>query len=898
MKCIYILKYKPTGEMIGATSPRTIFFSSANDMKEVDIRFDNSRRAFDDNIIPLSKRSWEFQKYLYTWMSANDESLVVDGRATSIFDEVRRYLEQQKFIIGRREEIDALSTDAADTLRTAYKVLRAPNMEVLGKDLHQNKESAISYLNDDELLEDKIVRLPYEIKKDSFFDGNLQENSKQMFLLPIKEKFFRYYTIEQLKRSIQISHSGDVVDVELRIDSERPPHKKRYKKSDDDIIDLDSVDCAIFPNVKFEDDKQAHYRFGLVCNFKEKEKYNAEYVKINGVISDSQKRCSVRNETHRNNYQLKNYLLIGSNFDYIQISYNGTRGLIIPTLDCRAGEKEFTFTVDFGTTNTHIEYRIDTDRISPFNILKEQIDEKQVHWLHGGEDYLKAVFDEEYTPAYTDEEFKFPMRSALSYGEKTNWSDVYPFEKASVDELYEKRLGYDYNKTITDLKWSDSGDHNNQVKVYIESIMYLLRNKVVIGNGRLEKTKIRWFYPVSMERGRYNHLKTAWEKAYETYFGGDKKNIIPITESVAPFEYYRRDNDTNNLVTIDIGGGTTDIVISTNGSGKVDFITSFRFAANALFGDGYAENSRTKNGIVKQFVTDIKEELKRQINENDDLFRIFDEVYENKSSADMSSFLFSLRHNKKVRQAGENLAENANLESKLLDDETQKITFIFFYSAIIYHLALLMRTKDLQMPDKIVFSGNGSKVISFFTSDADVLRDYTKLIFEKIYGSSCSGCLEIILQKNPKEATCKGGFFVDSPEAFGDIHRKRIILHSNGSNAIIEQSDNQCTYAAIVDEAYLNSTAEEAKKFIQFVFDLLPSFSTWGCKINSSSIEIAKQVCCTGNKLDIHTNNGWKQKQKDVERTEVIEETLFFYPLVGLLKDLSEAICNANTRKS
>jgi hypothetical protein len=401
MKCIYILKYKPTGEMIGATSPSTIFFSSANDMKDVDIRFGNSRRAFDDNIIPLSERSWEFQKYLYTWMSAYDESRVVDGRATSIFDEVRRYLEQQKPIIGRREEIDALSTDAADTLRTAYKVLRAPNMEVLGKDLHQNKESEIPYLTDEDLLEDKIVRLPYEIKKDSFFDGNLQENSKQMFLLPIKEKFFRYYTIEQLKRSIQISHSGDVVDVELRIDSERPPHKKKYKKSTGEIIDLDSVDCAIFPNVKFEDDKQAHYRFGLVCNFKEK--YSVEYVKINGTIDDTHKRYSVRNKNLRKNYQLKNYLLVGSNFDYIRISYNGTNGLIVPNMELKSGEKEFMFTVDFGTTNTHIEYRIGKDKILPFSISKEQIDEKQVHWLHGGEDYLREVFDEEYIPAYTDE---------------------------------------------------------------------------------------------------------------------------------------------------------------------------------------------------------------------------------------------------------------------------------------------------------------------------------------------------------------------------------------------------------------------------------------------------------------------------------------------------------------
>lgn len=899
MEYIYILKYKPTGEMIGATSPCTLFFSSANNMQEVDIQLSNTHKAFDDNIIPLSERSWEFQKYLYTWISANNENRIIQGKsASSIFCEVQKYLEQQKPIIGRTEEIDALSNNA-DTLLRSYKVLRAPDVEILGKSLHQNNETTIQYLTVNDLFENCVLRLPYETKKESFFDGNLQENSKQTYLLPIKENFFNHFSVADLKTALKINHSGDVVEVELRTNT--TTYKKVYKKSAGNVIDL-NFDCSIFPNIKFEDDKQAHYRFGLVCNFKDKDKYNAEFIKINSVIGDSKKRTSVRNETHSNNYQLKNYSLEGSNFDYIRLIYNGISGLIIPNMELKTGEQEFTFAVDFGTTNTHIEYKIgNNNSITSFNILKTQIDEKQVHCLHGGDDYLTEVFDEEYIPGYTDEEFRFPMRSALSYGEKTNWKDVYPFEKASLDELYEKRLGYDYNNTITDLKWSDDDNNQKQVKVYIESIMYLLRNKVIIGNGRLEKTKIRWFYPVSMERGRYKNLRDAWNSAYKKYFGGDENNIIPITESVAPFEYYIRDRDSNNLVTIDIGGGTTDIVISA--SGKVDFITSFRFAANAIFGDGYSETNRVKNGIVRQFSEVIKNDLKTKINENDDLFRIFNEMYANKSSADIASFLFSLKQNKKVKQAGEYLAENANLEKKLIADTTQKLTFIFFYSAIIYHLAKLMKAKNLQMPDKIVFSGNGSRVISFFTDDNEILRNYTKLIFGKIYGSSySSNNLDIILNKeNPKEATCKGGFYVDVPESFGDIYKKKVVLHSNGTNAVFQRSSNDIneisdadTYKAI-DENYLNRTVEEVKAFINFVFDRLSFFANEGFKLNPTSIETAKKVCF--DKLDIYTKNGWQLKRKEVAETEGIEETLFFYPLVGMLKELSDAICDNNLPK-
>lgn len=897
MNGIYMLKYKSTGDIIGATSPCTLFLSSSNDFKGIEIQLNNTHKAFNE-IVPLKDRSWDFQKYLYAWVAANDENRIIDGKAaTSIFHEFVKYLDSQKALINRTEEIDVVIENAIEELKLNCKEIRPSNVEVLGKALYQNIDvtTVPDYLTDNDLLEDKIIVLPYEIKKESFFDGNLQEKSKRTFLLPVKDEFFKHFSIDDLRRFIRINDSDNVVDVTLNTGV--TVYKKRYTVSEGKLIER-AFDCAIFPNIKFVEEKDAIYHFGLVCDFKEKEKFNAQFVKIKGTIDKSKNRFSVRNETHSLNYQLKNYSLEGSNFDYIRINISGVIGIVIPKLELKTGNEEFTFAVDFGTTNTHIEYKFNHGReIKPFDILKGQIDEKQVHWLHGGDDYMREVFDEEFIPAYTDDEFKFPMRTALSYGEKINWQNVYPFEQASVNELYEKRLEYPYNRTETDLKWSDNANNQQQVKAYIESLMYLLRNKVINGNGNLTKTKIRWFYPVSMERSRFNNLKTVWNAAYKKYFGGDENNIIPITESVAPFEYYIKDRNANNLVTIDVGGGTTDIVISV--SGKVDYITSFRFAANSIFGDGYSENNRIKNGIIRQFIDKIKTDLQASISDNDNLFRIFDDMYVNKSSADIASFLFSLKQNKKVRTIGINLAENANLSKKLVEDTTQKITIIFFYSAIIYHLARLMKIKDLPMPDKIVFSGNGSRVITFFTDDLDLLTNYTKLIFEKIYEKKFhANRLEIIRNEvNPKEATCKGGFFAENPESFSEILKKKVVLHSNGTDCLIQYDSNidnvneNDSYNAI-DDQYLKNTVEEVKKFIQFVFDLLPFFAKEGYRLNGTSIETAKQVCFQ--KLDIYVKNGWQLKEKEVLKTEGIEETLFFYPLVGMLKELSDAICNKN----
>ena len=64
-----------------------------------------------------------------------------------------------------------------------------------------------------------------------------------------------------------------------------------------------------------------------------------------------------------------------------------------------------------------------------------------------------------------------------------------------------------------------------------------------------------------------------------------ERNLIELPESTA-FLYYKYDRSykdvINNLVSIDIGGGTTDIVFVEDGNTK--YVTSFRFAANSVFG--------------------------------------------------------------------------------------------------------------------------------------------------------------------------------------------------------------------------------------------------------------------------------------------------------------------------
>ena len=86
---------------------------------------------------------------------------------------------------------------------------------------------------------------------------------------------------------------------------------------------------------------------------------------------------------------------------------------------------------------------------------------------------------------------------------------------------------------------------------------------------------------------------------------------------------------------------------------------------------------------------------------------------------------------------------------------------------------------------------------------------------------------------------------------------------------------------------------EEVKKFIQFVFDLNKDFSF---KNNfdsaESSLNVAQEECMRD--LLTYTKNGLENKKKDISDNDRIEETLFFYPLSGMLNALISAIYKKN----
>lgn len=907
MKSLYILQHKSTGKMIGSTSPCTLFFSSANNFENVNIQLNNTHKAFKD-IIPLHQRSWDFQKYLFAWIAANNENKNIDGKAaTSIFYEFAKYLDAQKVLINKTAEINTINKTASETLEKSFKVLRAPDVEVLGKPIYQSKDikRVPDYLTDNDLLEETIIRLSGRITNTSFLDGNLDEKAQYGYLLPFKEEFFKHFTIESIKDLVKINESGNVVEVELKINTDKK-FKKLYKS--DFIKKLDDFDCLLFPNVKFEENKDAYYRFGVFLKYdiKNKDNYSIKFFEGNDIIQLADVDSITRNTNDSENALCKIYSLNQKSFDRIKISVGkDINGFLIPTLPSKGNSEQFIFSVDFGTTNTHIEYKTTSENV--FKPLEIGESDKQIQFLLGNDDNFKLISDIDFIPIKLGlkDTFKFPIRTALSLAKnRVKAKRISPFTQANIVIPYEKRRIPIYNETLTQLKWESD---ESQMSYFIDSLCYVLRNKVVLNGGDLASTKIVWFYPLSMAGSRSRTISNIWKISYAKYFLGIEvnsidrfdegtkeilsENLSELPESIAPYLFYKDESKykdaISNLVSIDIGGGTTDVVFVKDK--KVEYVTSFRFAANSIFGLGEH---------ITPVVSKYQSEIEKIIKENDENFKLVNlyNSIKNTKFGDLASFFFSLSENEMMKNV------QFNFSSLLKKDDNQKLVFVLFYSAIIYHSAQIMKAKDLPLPRHITFSGNGSRIVTI-VADNEVLEELSKLIFEKVFEQKYgkSGLNIIHNTVNPKEVTCKGGIKAADKNYVQTPFIPVVLLGTDNKTCV---TDND-TYAKVKVEEYAAKTKGQVKIFVDFIIDELlnqkfhkgvvaESFIK-ALGLNPKTLSIAKEVCARDEDFTTFATNGIRDKMEKVDiDTTQIEEPFFFYPIVGLLNALSNEINKTN----
>lgn len=760
-----------------------------------------------------------------------------------------------------------------------------------------------------DFLAESIVRVNNAIDACHFFDGNLKSSNRESthgYLLPLKPEFFRWFRAGDLKHQVA---GRNMLDIEEHTDGSvmvtlRVPVKKRYieltrryfaisdhtwtfdeRRGTGRVVDA-IINTAVFPFVRTSrNDDYTVQLFSMISGGSA----SLRFVCDGGDTSSLQVTSKQRART----VYTTEYYDVNGTWDYAEATINcdlgSFTGVILPMWKAYTpSARELIFAVDFGTTNTHLEWAERGQMSEPLTFAdgSEQVLVASL-LKKGGLDIAEQLQRIEFLPQEIDNVYGFPLRSALA-GNVGNDGGRSLFKDVNIPFLYERKF-FDGYEVTTGLKWM--GD-TTPAKEFLRELTLLIKAKTLLENVDLRNVHVVYFYPVSMGGSDRRKLQDTWEELFRTYLGDNAAdNLQAYPESIAPAYYYKSADVTgSSYVSIDIGGGTSDTVIyqpTPDGMRSEPVaISSFRFAGNAIFGDAFGERDADNNPLLQHYTRYFS-----QIIANDRstgiayLTSIMQDIMRGKRSEDINAFLFSIENVEELRDLREIDRNLYSYNVLLRNDAQRKLIFIYFYAAIIYYIAHAMKARDFVMPKQIYFSGTGSKILNILGAHSQVV-ELTQTIIERVYGTPYAERFEIKIETEcPKQITCRGGIKLENQRLDGRADTR--LYSPRNVNAIkycySMLSGRQLTYADMNDAARRNDIVLKVKEFNEFFIALCDKVTKDEFGIDNSVFRIFCDVLNDdiANYLTAGINTFLHGRY---EAADVIEDVPFFYPIVGVIR--------------
>jgi len=695
-------------------------------------------------------------------------------------------------------------------------------------------------------------------------------DSNQQFALPIKPLFFNLFPVEKIKDYLAVEVKEGQVIFNLSVPVFGPTKNRRVftaKKiyAAEDMIAYEGI-LGIFPFTKATEKELLHTNKYTVAVY---EKTNAplaldtvSFFKRSGI--NALTAAAVPRATYPDINTRSTYYQLEESFDLVQLGFkvNGisSGGVIIPKFkEIKKGTEAYVYAIDFGTSNTHVEYgRMVNDSLSetrPF-----EIDEKgmQVFLLNKP----RAVVMHDGADGYHDYERSMGMKIETArklvlrefvpfqIGERPGATVKFPFRTATCESnsfqsghnnslFTDANIGFhidedamtDHVRYKTDLKWlleRGGTDPLNQqrISLFFRELLLMIRTKVLLEDealrGDLSKLKIAMSFPISMGDTMRNRLRDLFKAQHDEIFGAQKQPLTEVTESVAPYyqlKYEQTNIQNDSYCNIDIGGGTCDVVLidknPQNANELICHSASFRFAGRQLWSSGANEFNAGDNGFLlfyKQFIS----------KKSPDIYSKLERLFSARTmrTEDITGLLFS----KPEYRFTEIFQENKELKAPLL----------IHYAAILYYIAQLAAETEVPLPRTISFSGKGSEYLSLIFPDDRDLKGFTQKLLGIFAGKPTRGDFAVQRSASPKAITARGaahyaseGVVQDSDDwgngmAAGLTNEKKIrpvAVHYKGyKDKEIEQRVH--TYSDILnDAAHFAGLLERQQEFLELLFD-------------------------------------------------------------------------------
>lgn len=729
---------------------------------------------------------------------------------------------------------------------------------------------------------DTIIKLPYKSDEVNFMtaDSLAGYTVASNYLLPLSETYFRYFKTDKIKSSLKLREFGQgSVEAQLTIKVKRGKiiFKKTYTK--EHIIPAE-INLAILPFVRLVGSYPKRYTVGFydgdLAN-NSNENYSIQFYDSDNLIKPE----SVVTRSEGDGRTRTVYYRLAETFDKIQITYKREHyGYIVPKMpDYKPGADECAFSIDFGTTNTHIEYKLNNNAEKAFDTVSES--DFWVSLLPKSEandsDEIIAqslgIIAKEIFPGLIggQSETSFPLRTALAENDDIDFSkpiEVYGHINKYL--LFHSKYPLDYQRPRTDLKWENLhlDENNKRLKAYFENTILLIYYKALALKIPFNRLSLMWFFPTSMGTSHRNQMNQTWKDCVKEVFGDaiPETSLKDIPESIGPYFYhYKRQALSGLSVSIDIGGGSTDI--SVYNQTRMLLISSFRFAGNDLFGDGYGRMPE-KNGFIKTFREEAENYLRNADREGARILKSI--IEETESSHEFSSYLFSLDPGFKYA-------------NKINNNPNIKLTVVIFHAAILFYVANLLKLNELGTPNNILYSGTAAKTLKIIdpgiNSNTAVTPGLVGHIMKAVFGDNDVHNISCQLSGYPKEITCKGGLLATHVE--GLTNEQTIWLGGqNGLNKLQLESSNDMLTVSDIGESQKNDIVKSVKVFYTILdeyFQKIDIYKEYG--INRSAYKKFQEVRLHDAKGSLETGLTRVKEQSGADDNLNLEESLFFYPL-------------------
>ena len=788
------------------------------------------------------------------------------------------------------------------------------------------------YFTVSDFLEENLLELPYELNTTRFNYGKIiyqngaerERLYKFNYLLPVKRRFFQYFDSRELERYLTFIIDPAYVKVQLALPVKKGEilFERTYYENPQNPRDANGniipkkgkllgarLGLGVFPFIKLNNPAYNDFYKVMLVDLEDSgqaafNQFELQFFKDNqplrqvpggsateGTGVKKTERIRKEEATYGSTY----YEVYNTHFDFAELSHplqesgDSIKAIVIPKWqEVGAGTRQFTFAIDFGTTNTHIAYTTgDNTAPQPFSIQEE---DQQIVMLNKPADepgllpiqrYKQAslgrvmevdtVVNREFIPYLmggqaSGAEISFPVRTATC--------EVSNFSVLPTDMLGNINIGFGINKELdvpshtmykTELKWSAELDNKGQdrITVFFMELLRLIKHKVALNEGILDRTRLVWFSPLSLDAFTYNLFAEKWITAYQKVFRTERQPLH-ITESAAPFYYLAASGQvvptrTDHLLNIDIGGGSTDILFFENQ--QPSWGSSFRFAGYGLWGDGFNKISAKDNGFLLAY-----QKLASQP---------FNIKSISQSSADVFNDIF-------------NSVNPADYRNVFIRAKYLRILFYLHYTAIIYHCGQIVNYLDLQIPRYLTFSGKGSLYLNLLVGGSNIdgsLKGLTAQLLSMVCNKPAPENFKLIQAHNPKEATANGGVFFN-PEVHAYDEAKTLKLLGNGKGQNL--AENPVKFSQTSDET-LQEVLHNAEKYLDLVLgeeQLTRYFDDFAIEADLPWLRSSLKSKLSDS---LHLGLNRLQEQKN-SAEKPLPETLFFLPLYHAFYELSKDI--------